>query len=191
MPYYLYQYDKRTNLAKGIDEEHFVRAKNVMLAGNNAFKRCWELKGKPINQGWHSSLDEIVSILTDKKGDSHSHRLIIDFDPTANWRIALIEIVTLYAYTYGNQETGEVWWTPIMLELQDVWVDEELDSKLDKEEKNKNQKQFRIQYREDIETSVEFIYLKGDNGGWTFGRVGGANAPFIGGGARDFFRKYF
>jgi len=191
MPYYLYEYNKTNNADKGIDEEHFVRAKNVMLAGNNAFKRCWELKGKPINKGWHSSLNDIVSILTEKKGDSHSHRLIIDFDPNANWRIALIEIVNLYAYTFGNQINGEVWWTPIMLELKDVWVDEELEDQLNQDEKNKKQKQFKIQNREDIETSVEFIYLKGDNGGWTFGRVGGANAPFIGGEARKFFRNYF
>jgi hypothetical protein len=38
---------------------------------------------------------------------------------------------------------------------------------------------------------VEFLYLNGDRKGWNWGANGRTNAPFIEGGAREYFRRFF
>lgn len=191
MPFYLFKYESISK-SHEIKEEYFEKIKNVSLAGYNTIYNLWNKKEKPINTGWHANLDEIISEITNGKEDSNSRRLVIDFDPKADWRIALVEIINLYAYTYGNSSKEEVWWTPFMLELQEVWVDEELEKKLSPKEKGKLISSFTISNRRiDADSIVEFIYLNGDRGGWNFGRVGGANAAFIFGDARKYFRQFF
>lgn len=51
----------------------------------------WIKKGKPTNQGWSVTADEILREYNkDFSGDSYA--LIIDFDPNSIKRIGLIEI---------------------------------------------------------------------------------------------------
>lgn len=191
MPFYLYNYNQKVGNTGSNVVEYFIKNRNISLAGYNAIYNLWSKKNKPINKGWHADLNDLVSIITEGKGNANDHKIIIDFDPKANWRIALIEIINIYAFTYGNQKTGEVWWTPIMLELRDVWVDEELIKPLNPEQKSLLTKNFDVSDRNIEDTIIEFIYLRGDDGGWNFGRVGGANATFISGDARTYFRKFF
>lgn len=191
MPFYLYDYEQKVGNSGRNILEHFSKNRSISLAGYNAIYNLWTKNNKPINQGWHADLNDLVSLITESTGNEDNYRVIIDFDPKANWRIALVEIINIYAFTYGNKTTDEVWWTPIMLELRDVWVDEELKKPLNIEEKAKEIKAFEISNRNLENTIIEFIYLRGDDGGWNFGRVGGANATFISGDARTYFRNYF
>jgi len=38
---------------------------------------------------------------------------------------------------------------------------------------------------------VEFLYLRGDDGGWNWGGTGVTNSVFLHGQARDYFRQFF
>jgi len=162
--------------------EHF------RLAGYNLVYQAWEKRGRPTNQGWHVSADEIITLHT---GGAHNHqtrRLIIDFHPSAKRRIGLIELLDIYAYTHQANAPGEAAWTPMMLRLQDVLY-KEFDHDITPEEKQ--DVIVSIPEPETGEDVVEFLYLNGPDKGWNFGRSGSTNAGFIHTAARKYFRRFF
>jgi uncharacterized protein YhfF len=69
------------------------------LAGYNLVYRAWEARGRPTDEGWDVSADELVRLVTNGEHTAATRRLIIDFDPNAKRRIGLIELVHVYAYT--------------------------------------------------------------------------------------------
>ena len=74
-------------------------SQSFSLAGYNLIYQLWELKGKPTDQGWHVSADELIKKYSNEK-DSHSTAaLVIDFDPSSKWRIGIIELLDIYIYT--------------------------------------------------------------------------------------------
>ncbi len=157
------------------------------LAGYQLLHQAWVGRGKPLNQGWHVSRDELLDLhfgVGEKRNDPH---LIIDFHPSATGRIGLIEPMDIWAYTFGD-ETGKAVWTPLMLRLRDVFY-KEYDEALTPEARAEIIGKTPVDF--DGQESIEFLYLNGDDRGWNWGRNGMTNAAFLQGEARVYFRQFF
>lgn len=157
------------------------------LAGHNLLYLAWKKRGKPIRQGWRISADELIRIYSDNT-ESETRRLIIDYHPSNMERIPLIEVEEIFLFNWNGDSSGSVAWTPMMLRLRDV-VDEWLDTALSQEDRR--QRMSRLAIETYGEPFIEFLYLKGDDGGWNWGRNGATNAVFLNGEARDYFRQFF
>jgi len=194
MAFYLYKREEREEGDK--IKEWFQQVRNVKLAGYNTIYKLWEQKGKPLDQGWHITRNDIATILTEGNGNHNSHRLIIDFypNPKSKQDIALIEVLDIYAYTYGDSKRNKSDWSIIMPRLRDVYIDK-LEQKKDFEEIERTKREFSIDKRQDDPALdiYEFLYLHGDydKQPWNFGRVGQVNAAFIHKPARDYFKNFF
>lgn len=161
--------------------EHF------RLAGYNLIYQAWETRDQPLDQGWHVSTDKLIQIDNNGLQTYDTRRMVIDFDPNARWRIGLIELLDIYAYTWGNG-SGKVAWTPLMLRLRDVFY-EEYDPEITDQQKNEIMQQ--LPEPDDDSDFVEFLYLNGPDKGWNFGSNGRTNAAFLQGEARAYFRQFF
>jgi hypothetical protein len=151
------------------------------LGGNGLINKLWESKGRPLNQGYSLSASELLS-QHNRKFSGETHSLVIDFDPGSQKIIGLVEIENIHLYTFGDE--GIANWTPMMLELREVYYDD-----ITEDEKEKILIQFEVQAnRQQI---VEFLYLKGDENSWNWGRNGGTNASFLHDAPRKYFRKFF
>jgi len=162
--------------------------KHFRLAGYNLIYNLWEKRGRPTDQGWHMSADDLIREYTSGKGSSQTYALLIDFHPNARNRIGIIELLDIYAFTYSGATRKDAGWTPLMLKLRDVLY-EEFEKDISDQEKEK-----KIRILKDpgnAEDFVEFLYLNGSDKGWNWGRNGMTNAAFIHGPAREYFRKYF
>ena len=154
------------------------------LAGYNLIYRAWEKHNRPIDKGWHVSADDLIRIGSDGVHSAKTRCLLIDFDPKSTKRIGIIELLDVYAYTFGND--GDAGWTPLMLKLRDIFYEESPTSPAEREA--------RLQMfvePEDSDEFVEFLYLNGVGRGWNWGKNGMTNAAFIQGEAREYFRKFF
>ncbi len=163
-------------------------SESFSLAGYNLLYTAWTQQGSPINKGWHITADELIRIHYKSAHDSTTKRLVIDFDPKTTRRIGLIELLDIYAFTWGN-DSGSAEWTPLMLRFRDLFY-QVYNPEIDKakkaeilsccEEPSKSAPDF-----------VEFLYLNGPQFGWNWGMNGMTNAAFINGMARDYFRQFF
>ena len=189
MPFYLFQRTERKD--GNIVREYFQMVREVRLAGYNSIYNLWVQMGKSKDQGWHIDIHNLLKEITKGTGNYNSHRLIIDFDPKAKWRIGLIEVLDIYLYTYGYS-TNNAFWSALMLRLRDVYYDEFEQDKDPKDIEDMKRKFCIDKRKEDSDQDVfEFLYLKGDDGGWNRGRVGQVNAVFIHKEARDYFKNFF
>jgi hypothetical protein len=134
--------------------------------------------------------DGLIRLLLGEQHSRETRRLVIDFDPGSQRRIGLVELLDVYAYSFGGTEAyeGEVSWTPLMLRLRDVFY-KEYPRVISSEEKK--QVLACLHDSADMQETIEFLYLNGTNRGWTWGMNGMTNAAFIHGPARDYFRRYF
>lgn len=155
------------------------------LAGNRngLLYRAWEKRGKPLNAGWRVTRDELIQLHFSLNPPRSDVRMIIDYDPSSKWRVALIDLIEIYAYTWDDK--GAAGWTPLMLKFHDI-AEQEYETPEQKVEMMK-----AIPYDSEGPDFVEFLYLKGDDGGWNWGRNGTTNAAFLHGDARDYFRQFF
>ena len=160
----------------------------VKLAGYNLLYKAWEIHGRPVDKGWHATADELIRLHTNGAHDYATRRLIIDFDPNATWRIGIIELLDVHAYTWSDGNGGPSW-TPLMLRLRDVHY-EEYDPPIDQIKKAEILSNLPEQ-ASDNPDFVEFLYLNGPSYGWNWGKNGMSNAAFLQGAARDYFRKFF
>ena len=158
------------------------------LAGYNLLYSAWEQRGKPIRQGWRISADELIKLYSENTESHDTRRLIIDYHPSNMERIPLIEIQEIFLFNWDGGTPDSVGWTPMMLRLRDV-LDEWSDTPMSQVERK--QRMTRLEIEEYGEDFVEFLYLKGDDGGWNWGRNGATNAVFLNGEARDYFRQFF
>lgn len=120
------------------------------LAGRNLLYKTWEKRGKLLNAGWQVRRDELIQLHFSPSPPRGGARLIIDFHPTATG-IGLIEPIEIYAYTFGKNGIAE--WTPLMLELQDVFY-KEYERTISAEQKAEILK--TISYHFEGEESIEF-----------------------------------
>jgi hypothetical protein len=154
------------------------------LAGKNLLYRLWTKRNKPIECGWSVSADDLLKE-HHESFNVRDYALVIDFHPGANHRIGLVEIEAIHVFTYRNGE--EALWSPIMLELRDVYYDEDFDEPLTLTRKQEILTRFELSStRSKI---IEFLYLQGS--GWNWGRNGSTNAAFIRDDARKYFQRYF
>jgi hypothetical protein len=176
MAFMLYekQYKKGKDIYINIDEPY-------RLAGYNLIYEAWERKGKPVNSGWLLSKKE----MSDSFEDGKEYAFLIDFDPSSDYRIGIIEINKIYVYTYGDNKDKTVWWSPLMLELNDILNLTEDD--IDLKEKAKILR--RIEIDSNKKSFIEFLYLNGEK--WNWGRNGSTNAAFIQDEARAYFKQFF
>jgi len=157
------------------------------LAGYNLLYDCWEALGSPINQGWTVTREDLRRALnSDIRSDL---AFLIDFDPSANWRIGIIEIDKIHAYTVGEPRSKTAYWSPLMIEFSTVFDDDEYEN-LGEKEKQRIIRSFEIA-KSQINHSIEFLYVHGTERSWSWGRNGSTNAAFIGQEARIFFREFF
>jgi hypothetical protein len=153
------------------------------LAGYGLLYELWNKRNKPVECGWSVTAADLLKEHSEEFS-ADNFALVIDFHPSATNRIGLVEIEAIHVYTYGN-ENG-VFWSPIMLELRDVYYDEDFDEPLTAGRKEEILSRFDLSpTREKI---VEFLYLQG---GWNWGRNGSTNAAFIKDDARKYFQKFF
>jgi hypothetical protein len=158
------------------------------LAGYNLLYRSWLAQGSPVDKGWHTSAGELIRILSDQAHSYETRRLIIDFDPKATWRIGIVELLDVYAYTWGDGKGGPSW-TPLMFRLRNVFY-EEYDAPIDEARKTQILSELD-EPDSDTEDFVEFLYLNGPAYGWNWGKNGMTNSAFLEGAARDYFRRFF
>lgn len=161
------------------------------LAGNKngLIHKMWVKRGKPVEQGWTTSADELLKIYADEYNYScyngNECALIVDFHPGSQKRIGIIEIDTIHVYTYGDEDYVE--WSPLMLELTEVYSKNEISDFSDTLKQNiLNQ----IEVSEKRERIVEFLYLNGDKYSWNWGKNGATNAVFLYRGAIEYFKKF-
>jgi hypothetical protein len=138
-----------------------------------------------VNQGYSLSANELLK-QHNEKYSSETHSLVIDFHPNSNYRIGLIEIEKIHIYTFG--EKGVTSWSPMMLELKEIFYEEEYEN-LTNEEKSKIINEFEI--KKNGSKIVEFLYLNGSVNSWNWGRNGMTNASFIHEEPRKYFKNFF
>jgi len=163
------------------------------LAGYNLIYKIWRQKGCPIDTGWHVTADELIRLETNNAHSNANRRLVIDFDPRSTWRIGLVELLDIYAFTWGGgmNDPSEPAWTPMMLRMRDVHYREfEPPTTI-----TPSQKQSMIENLPESSFGssdfMEFLYLNGPRNGWNWGRNGMTNSAFLQGAARDYFRRFF
>ncbi|MBK9540742.1 MAG: hypothetical protein IPO49_00325 [Bacteroidetes bacterium] len=169
------------------DKQFYIHGyENYRLAGWGLIYSLWTKKGKPKNRGWSITSDDLLKEFNETYS-SQTHSLVIDFHPSSTERIGLIEIENIHLFTYGNDDA--VFWTPMMLELRDVYYDEDFEN-LTQEEKQKIISEIEPLPNRQA-TFFEFLYLNGDDKSWNWGKNGMTNAAFIFNDARQYFAKYF
>ena len=158
-----------------------------MLAGHRLIYTIWQSKNKPVNQGWHISVDELIKAHTNGKESDKTMSFLIDYNPNSKREIGIVELLDIYLYTYASK-SGEVWWSPVMLRLRRI-LHETSSTDFPPDEIERVKKTMNIP-KEDREI-VEFLYINGDKDHWNWGMNGMTNAAFIESPAREYFRKFF
>jgi len=158
------------------------------LAGNNLIHRAWVQRGKPVLEGWRISADELIRMFSGDAESYASRRMIIDYHPSNRSRIPLVEIQEIFLFNWPGETQGSVSWTPMMLRIRDV-SDERSAFPMSPDQRRNAMATLEIEtYGTEF---VEFLYLRGDDGGWNWGGTGVTNSVFLHGQARDYFRQFF
>jgi hypothetical protein len=152
------------------------------LAGYNLLYKLWRKRNQPVERGWSVTADDLLNE-HDEGFSTADYALVIDFDPNSKKRIALVEIEAIHVYTYGD--SNSVAWSPILLELRDVYYDDDY-AELTPDLKRDRLARFELPPRR--KRMIEFLYLQG---GWNWGRNGSTNAAFILEDARRYFLDVF
>jgi hypothetical protein len=164
---------------------HFSNAhQDYKLAGYNLLYKLWGKKNEPVGCGWSVTAEELLKE-HDAAFNGRDHALVIDFHPTSRTRIGLVEIEAIHIYTYG-ESSDEVYWSPMMLELRDVYYKQDFAEPLTPS--LKHDILARLELAQTREKIVEFLYLQT---GWNWGRTGNTNAAFIYDDARRYFQRVF
>jgi len=183
MPFYIYKRfeDNGKEYLESTGEE-------FRLAGYNLLYQLWVKNDKPIKEGWHVDAENLIKQWSNGTYDYSSHRLIIDANPKARWRVNLLELLDVYVYTDGNKDTRKAYWSPMMLKLRQAFY-KTYDPEITAEQKMVIIKRIcEPNYTNDI---MEFLYLHGDDRGWNWGLTGRTNAAFLEKKPREYFKKFF
>ena len=175
-------------LKQGGTEHLRFAGEHYALAGNNILKQLWESKDRPFNQGWHVSANEMIAHLTCRAHTAETRRLLADASPNTPNRIEIIEIRDIWAFTLGDDQTLQAWWTPLMLNIRGVL---HRDGVHDIPAEERRAMIHDIRDPEYSPECREFLYLLGDDRGWSWGMSGRTNAAYLEPQVRDYFREYF
>ena len=156
------------------------------LAGHNLIYHAWNNHGQPVNQGWHVSANGLISIHSGGCQTYATRRLIIDDKPNSGRRIGLVELLDVYAYTWGDN-AGNAIWTPLMLRMRDVYY-RRYDPEITRQERRAIMGQLQVPEPDNNAPDVvTFLYLQGP---WNFG-MGRINGAFLHSEARAYFGQFF
>ncbi len=180
MPFYLYK-AKDNNLA------NYILHRGISLAGYNLIFKAWEKKGRPIEQGWHIPVDELIQLEIGENEDSQKYKVIIDLKPSNKEELILLELLDIWIYTHGNTGTGKANWSPLLLRLQDCLYKELSPQVTTDERKNIISEITNKISHEDI---FEFLYIHGNDRSWNWGRVGSVNGALLYKPALQFFMRH-
>lgn len=174
----------------------YGECEQFMLGGHHLIYKAWQGLGCPTDEGWHVSADELIKLHTQAAESYATRRLIIDFDPGARHRIGLVELLDIYAYTYGTGPSHQPSWTPLMLRLRDVLYCEPGQGAPEISPEKKAHIVSDISEPTDDKDFLSFLYLNGDATRlprlrWNWGKSGTTSAAFIQSGAREYFRQVF
>lgn len=173
--------------SRSIENASFEIVDSVAMAGYNVIYNQWKKKGEPRNEGWQIESNDLVNELQAKVGPDYCPAILIDYDPSGKEEVVLLQVNHIYAYTYACEDTGKVWWTPIMIRMRKVF-EKSLPDGVDAKQRKNLISRFDAEYQEEV---IEFLYLQGEDRGWNWGMVGRVNAALIPPDARKFFRQYF
>lgn len=180
----IYLFEKRT-LDSG---SSYKMISEVPIAGHNLIYNTWLNKGKPINAGWEITENDILENFKNAASVNSCPALIIDFDPKGKEEITLLEMVHIYAYTYADKTTEEIWWTPILPKMYEIKPKKHFSKCKSPRERKAIISEFESTgYGNEI---VEFLYLQGEKHGWNWGMVGRVNGALIYSDARKYFKPY-
>lgn len=166
----------------------YATGESYSLAGYNLIFNLWERRNKPTEKGWQVTANDLIDMHTGGKESYKTRRLLVDFHPSAKWRIGLIELLDIHIYTYAAENNDRASWSPMMLRFRDIYY-EEFEKEITMTEKSR--KIAVLKCPDSCDDFVEFLYLNGSAGSWNWGTNGRTNAAFIHGAARDYFRKLF
>ncbi|MGH8502550.1 MAG: hypothetical protein ACREVE_08760 [Gammaproteobacteria bacterium] len=158
------------------------------LAGYNLIYLAWQRRGMPLDDGWHVTADELIRLHSGDAQTCQTKCLVIDFDPKSKRRIGLVELLDVYAFTWGDG-SGAPSWTPVMLRMRDLFYTE-YTIPIDQASKDAILAHLD-EPSPDTPDFIEFLYLNGPMYGWNWGKNGMTNAVFLQGVARDYFRQFF
>lgn len=165
----------------------YTQVGNIALAGRNGIiqrsfdksKLRDQLSTLSVGIPWDISKQELQSLMGNDDQNAVSSELVFDVEP-AKKRTNLLQLEHIYAYSHNYGETGTVYWTVMLLHLKPVLFSP--NTVLDK-----------LKFEPDGNDALikEFLYLRGDAEGWTFGSVGRMNGALIEPEAQAYFRKFF
>ena len=119
MPAFLYQRIHKNE----VEILHQVR--KVPMAGRYLIQSHWELKGRPINQGWHISEMEMVEYAVGEIANPGAYSIIIEGTPSVKTKVYQYELFDIYVYTHGYIETQQnvtiSQWSNLMLKVKKVF----------------------------------------------------------------------
>jgi len=90
------------------------------LGGKNLLFTAWEMRQRPIGQGWHVSAAELISLHTKGLHSHETRRLVIDLDQSGVGGQGVHELLDIYAFACRAKTPGEPLWTPLMLRLREL-----------------------------------------------------------------------
>lgn len=164
------------------------RIENATFYLPQLLQNAWSIRQKQ-NEGWEASADELIQIHSNGTETYKTRRLLSDFHPTSTWRIGIIELQHVYAFTYCN-ERGTPDWTPFMVKGRDVFYNDNYKDLTPG--KRKTILADLPEYSRNGSEFAEFLYVRvNDNGTWVWGRTGMTNAAFLQKDAREYFRPFF
>ena len=155
------------------------------LAGYNLLFKLWNKRNKPVECGWSVTAADLLKE-HGEEFSSDDYALVIDAIPSAINLIFLVEIETIHVYTYWDDSGAS--YSTMMLELREVYYYDEFNDPLTQNKKRDILERFELPTRKKI---IEFLYLKGEEGGWNWGSNGKTNAAFIHDDARKYFQHIF
>ena len=140
----------------------------ISLAGYSLFYKAWLAHESPLDTGWRITADELIQIQTDRAHTCTTRCVVSDFDPKAIWRIGLVELLDIFAFTWSDGN-GAPSWTPIMLRLRDIFYKEYIPP-IDQAGKTSVLSELP-EPEPNCPDFVEFLYLNGPSYGWTWERA--------------------
>jgi len=163
---------------------------SFQLGGRHLIYEAWELRGRPLGEGWSVSADQLIKLHKATESDA-TRGLIIDFDPNSRYRIGLVELLDIRAYTHRTEPSNQASYTPLMLRLRDVYYREREQGE---PEITPEEKACAISDLPEPASNRDFLsfrYLNGDRLCWNWGKNGATSAAFVQSGAREYFRQFF
>lgn len=177
MPAFLYE-KKMINNAL-----HFKCIKEISLGGRQIIYRNW-IENKNKFGEWKISPQELLNKIDKNSYSTSEYTILIDGKPNSETELEFFEIDDICVYTFKNEYEVKADWSLLLLKCQLIFCSQDK-SLIDKIRETKS---FSPQ---DVKpTPVRtFLYLRGCDAGWNWGRLGQMNGAWLYPDALKYFMK--